>query len=74
MKGISIASENTISRPRGAITIDNESYHRYQGELQILKKPLPPDRRVNVIALLDNMEQRLIEYILPETKFSILKN
>ena len=73
MKGISIASENTISRPRGAITIDNESYHRYQGELQILKKPLPPDRRVNVIALLDNMEQRLIEYILPETKFSILK-
>lgn len=44
--------EPEMARPRkaGAITIDNEKYSRYSGEMQIIVEDLPADERVNVIA------------------------
>lgn len=36
-------------RPKGTITCDNKLYMRYQGELQITKRDLPADERVNVL-------------------------
>ena len=40
---------NTGTRPAGTLTIDNKHYGRYAGSLQIAKKELPPDHRVNVL-------------------------
>ena len=40
---------NSIERTCGSITIDNEQYLRYSGEIQILKKTFKADHRVNVI-------------------------
>lgn len=40
---------NCIPRDKGSITMDNILYKRYSGEIQILRKYLPQDDRVNVI-------------------------
>ena len=44
-----IEPENTVKRKAGQITTDNKTYKRYSGEIQILKKKLPEDSRINVI-------------------------
>lgn len=40
---------NTVKRSKGSLTVDNEKFGRYQGELCIIKEDLSPDERVNVI-------------------------
>lgn len=62
--GRAIAPMNTVNRPRGVVTMDNERYKRYSGEVQVMKADYPADDRVNVIGqlpaeyllLLDNLE------------------
>ena len=44
-----IAPNNTTTREIGAITMDNDAYLRYAGEVQIVRSPLPADNRVNII-------------------------
>ena len=44
-----IVPNNTITREVGAITMDNDAYLRYAGEVQIVRSPLPADNRVNII-------------------------
>lgn len=59
---------NRFSRKKYSITLDNEMYKRYEGELQILKKDLPIDSRVNTVA--DGNEGAiLIDLLKPEEKF-----
>ena len=53
-----ITPANTATRPVGSVTIDNSLYGRYQGELQIMKRDLPADEKVNVIG-------RVIEEDMP---------
>lgn len=66
---------NNIERRRGDITIDNSKYLRYKGELQICKKDLPKDERVNVVGKVVDDELFLLEYVNDETKFKFcLKN
>ena len=48
-KGGDIEVFNTSARPAGTVTMDNKHYGRYAGSLQITKKELPPDSRVNVL-------------------------
>ncbi|PSL48494.1 hypothetical protein B0H94_10494 [Salsuginibacillus halophilus] len=50
-------------RPRGAITIDNSHYGRYEGELQLVKQPLPPDPCVNVVGQIIDADVSLLEHI-----------
>lgn len=69
---IPLLPENTVSRPFGAITLDNVDYPRYQGELQIIKRPQPSDPRTNVIAQIKQEELFLISCIRPGSKFKIL--
>lgn len=55
---------NTTERVRGSITMDNEKYKRYSGEVQVLREDYKADKRVNVIGevskeyitLLDNLK------------------
>lgn len=64
-----IKPTNTIDRKKGFITLDNEGYLRYMGELQICKKELPRDERVNVIAVVEEEELFLLDYIEDEIRF-----
>lgn len=61
--GRKVVASHTEERTRGSVTLDNEGYKRYSGEVQITKKDYPADERVNVIGeiaehyhlLLDNL-------------------
>lgn len=53
----------TVSRPRGAITIDNERYGRYVGEFEIVKKTLAADPRVNVVGWVVPSDLALLPWI-----------
>ncbi len=70
LAGRTIAPENTLVRNHGAITIDNIGYQRYMGELQIIKRPQPADKRCNVAARIPDDEAFLINYIIPGKKFA----
>ncbi|MDO5328577.1 MAG: MupG family TIM beta-alpha barrel fold protein [Coriobacteriia bacterium] len=48
-RGIKVSPKNNIERAVGTITMDNDKYLRYSGEIQIVKYELAPDERVNVI-------------------------
>lgn len=72
-KGETINPNNTIERKRGYITIDNKDYLRYCGELQVCKKDLPKDKRVNVLGKVIDEEVFLLDYIEDETKFRFIR-
>lgn len=72
--GEKIKPFNTVGREKGTLTIDNIDYLRYCGELQICKKSLPADARVNVVGQISKDELFLIDYIDEETKFSFTEN
>jgi len=61
------------SRPRkiGAITIDNQDYLRYMGEMQVVRSPMPADPRVNVAAHIIPEELFLLDYIRPGGAFRL---
>lgn len=73
-EGTVIKPHNNTERNPGDITIDNSDYLRYCGELQICKKALPADSRVNIAGKVMKEEAFLIDYIAEETKFSIVEN
>lgn len=72
LAGKPVRPENTTERPVGAITLDNERYGRYEGELQIAKRNLPADERVNVIGRVIDEDLPLLSYIRGGTKFQII--
>ena len=65
-----VEPENNKERRRGAITIDNKEYLRYMGELEIIKKSQPADKRVNVVGRVSECELFMLKYITPGRKFS----
>lgn len=60
-------------RIRGSITLDNEKYLRYCGELQLMRKDLSADERVNVIGHVKQEYHSLLDLIGRGKKF-ILKH
>lgn len=58
-----IVPHETRTRLAGAITIDNCRYKRYCGELQIVKKQLNADTKVNVIGQVVASEVPLLQWI-----------
>lgn len=67
-----IYPHHNVPRTIGCITIDNKDYLRYSGELQICKKALPADDRVNVVGNVCNHDLILLKYIDDETKFKLI--
>ena len=59
-------------RLRGAVTIDNENYRRYMGELQLVQRDLPPDERINRVARVVEEEQFLLPLIKPGASFRLI--
>jgi len=62
-------TNNNVKRPKGTITIDNDEYGRYSGEIQVTKKDLPADERVNVLTKITNTAIPLLQFIQGRTKF-----
>lgn len=58
-----ILPENAVERPKGSITLDNELYGRYQGELQITLKDLPKNEKVNVVGSIRKKDLPLLDRI-----------
>ena len=64
------ADNSPTERTFGDVTIDNENFGRYVGEVQIVENILPPDERVNTVATILDEENFLTGYIKPRQKFS----
>lgn len=62
-----------VPRPTGAITLDNQLYGRYMGELQITKRDLPIDNRVNVIGHICVNHLNLLPFILGGQTFKLIE-
>lgn len=60
---VALQPMNTISRKRGSITIDNELYGRYAGEMQVVVNDLPVDEKVNVVGMVVEEDVPLLPYI-----------
>ena len=60
-----------MPRRAGAVTIDNQDYLRYMGEMQVVRSPLPADSRVNVVAHIIPEEVFLLDYIRPGDAFRL---
>lgn len=67
-----IQPENTVVRRKGSITLDNNLYKRYKGELQLVKHELPSDTKVNIIGQIIDKDMPLIDFIQGGTKFKIV--
>ncbi|KOO42952.1 MupG family TIM beta-alpha barrel fold protein [Priestia koreensis] len=60
-----VDAHHTTERPVGSITMDNHRYGRYQGEIQLVRSPLPSDERVNVIGKIVEEDIPLLHYVKP---------
>ena len=70
-KKISGSSHN-VKRLIGMITIDNDNYGHYTGEIQFTKK-FPVDERVNILNKATEKAIPLLEIIKDQTKFQLLQ-
>lgn len=60
-----------VERSFGDVTIANDHFGRYAGEVQIVDNNLPADSRVNTVAKIIEEEIFLTSYIRPRQKFSL---
>ncbi|MET3196673.1 MupG family TIM beta-alpha barrel fold protein [Gottfriedia sp. OAE603] len=69
---VKLLPNNTIDRVRGSITIDNELYGRYAGEMQITLTNLPSDPKVNVVGKVIDEDLQLLSYIGAGSNFKLI--
>ncbi|MGH1054668.1 DUF871 domain-containing protein [Bacillus paranthracis] len=62
---------HTITRKKGSITIDNELYGRYAGEMQVAIHDLPVDEKVNVVGMVVEEDISLLPYVGAGKMFQI---
>ncbi|MGE1006217.1 DUF871 domain-containing protein [Bacillus cereus] len=62
---------NAILRKKGSITIDNELYGRYAGEMQVAIHDLPADEKVNVVGMVVEEDISLLPYVGAGKMFQI---
>lgn len=68
-----IAPGNCVLRRRGSVTVDNENYGRYTGEIQITRSDLKADRRVNVIGQIPENAWLLMDRIKGGQNFMLVR-
>ena len=61
-----VSPENCAKRREGSICISNERYLRYEGELEIVRRDLPEDERVNVVGRIVPDDLKYIPFIQKE--------
>ncbi|MCE5286989.1 MAG: MupG family TIM beta-alpha barrel fold protein [Pelosinus sp.] len=67
----SIIPRSANPRSPGTVTIDNQKYLRYMGEMQIVLTDLPADERVNTAASIIPEELPLLKFIGPGQPFRL---
>ena len=72
-QGDSVEPKNCTERRRGVITVDNQNYGRYSGELMLIREDLPADSRVNVIGQVPENALLLIDRIERGAKFMLVE-
>ncbi|WP_406686167.1 MupG family TIM beta-alpha barrel fold protein [Rossellomorea vietnamensis] len=65
---------NNVKRPRGTITQDNDLYGRYRGEMQIVRRDLQSDPKVNVIGRISAEHLNLIELFASGQRIEIKRD
>ncbi len=71
---INIIDRYLVSRPKGALTIDNHRNGRFMGEFHIGKVDLPLSRKVNVVAHLREEDIDLLEKCRGGDIFHVMEN
>ncbi len=71
--GTTVLPCNCVSRERGTITMDNQGYGRYSGEIQMIRSDLKADQRVNVIGRVPENAQLLMDCISGGRKFVLVR-
>ncbi|WP_026692505.1 DUF871 domain-containing protein [Peribacillus kribbensis] len=71
--GLTIAPGPVHDRMKGSVTLDNSLYGRYQGELQIVKRNLPADPKVNVVGNIVEKDLGLLTYLYPGKAFKFYR-
>ncbi|WAM38436.1 MupG family TIM beta-alpha barrel fold protein [Leuconostoc pseudomesenteroides] len=66
-----INPEHLLPRVVGSVTIDNEKYGRYMGELQIIRVPLSANDKCNVVGHVIDEDLPLIDCIGPGQDFEL---
>lgn len=72
--GKQVEPENCLPRVRGSITVDNDGYGRYSGEVQLVRSDLPVDGRVNVIGRLAEPWLLLADCVCRGDKFVLTRD
>lgn len=68
-----VVPENTSDRLFGSITMDNDRYGRYRGEIQITLCDLPADERVNVVGRVVEDDLLLLTLLKPGQKVKLVR-
>ncbi len=68
-----ILPKDCFERITGTITIDNNLYQRYSGEIQMIVENLPADERVNVIGQLPKEYHPILKRIRNGSKIRFIK-
>lgn len=72
-QGERVPAKNCGKRMRGSITMDNEKYLRYSGEIQIVREELPACERVNVIGKIAEGYEALTEIVTRGVQVQFVK-
>ena len=68
-KHLDIPAFNTKKINPFDVTVDNNNYNKYKGELHIALKPMENDGNVNVIGRVAPLDTFLLSYVKPWSKF-----
>lgn len=71
--GERIAPAACCERVRGSLTVDNEKYLRYSGEIQLILEDLAADERVNVIGRIQNGYELLLDHVKNTQKIKLVR-
>ena len=72
--GRQVTPQNCLPRTRGSITVDNDGYGRYSGEVQLVRSDLPADNRVNVIGRVEEPWLLLADCVRRGEKFVLTRD
>jgi len=68
-----VSPEACIERSPGAITMDNDDYGRYRGEMGIVLHPLEADPSVNVMGWIHERHMPLLALLKPSQRIRFKK-
>lgn len=66
-------AHDTATIKRGSVTIDNDGYARYKGELHIARQDMNNSGNTNIVATIDKDEQFLLDQVQPWQKFKLIE-